>query len=784
MGGFPAKREGTVEKKFTSDEVPLAQLLNEAAEGRLQLPDFQRDWVWDDNHIVSLLASVSRSYPIGAVMSLQSGNPDVRFRPRTLRGVSLPQPVDPEYLLLDGQQRLTSLFLALRAGQAVPTRDARNKNLKRHYYIDMNAALDGDIDREEAVVSVPDDGVIKSSGNKIVLDVSTRGREIDTEFFPLRHIIDYSETMTWQLDYLQNGPGSSDERLAKWKAFNEAVVNNFVQYQVPVIQLVKSTPKEAVCQVFEKVNTGGISLTVFELVTATYAADDFNLRDDWKARKAKFDAFPVLKSFSATDFLQVVALLTTHARRRAAEDAGSKDLPAVSCKRKDILKLPLEEYLTWADSAESGVLATVPFLQNEYIFQARDLPYATQVAPLASIMAARPAATQNHGAHKKLRQWYWNGVFGEMYGGSIESRFANDLLDMVTWIDDDSAPVPRTIQEAQFQDERLLTLRSRQSAAYKGLFALQMQRGASDFRTGFPIDVHNYFSDAIDVHHIFPKKWCKANGIDEGMMDSAVNKTAIDRATNIKIGGNAPSLYTASIEKQAGITARELDAILQSHDIDSQTLREDDFKVFFNRRYQRLLRQIEQATGKPVNRSPEGRLPFPNEGESPEWKAKSISELIKRGESQVLELKATGRKNLHTQQKDPNIEWNIVKAVAAMSNSNGGSVLVGVADDGSIVGIEQDFPFLKSRDVDGWGLWLTDLLATCLNKVVAADVSVEYVEIDGLTVARINVSASAEPLFAQGKVKPSPTFYVRSNNSTLELNGPELLTYRAKRWPS
>src|SRR3954451_1471083 len=92
------------EKKFTSDEVPLAQILEQARTGVLQLPDFQRGWVWDDNHIASLLASISVSYPIGAVMTLQAGNPDVRFRPRALEGVELKKPTEPEFMLLDGQQ--------------------------------------------------------------------------------------------------------------------------------------------------------------------------------------------------------------------------------------------------------------------------------------------------------------------------------------------------------------------------------------------------------------------------------------------------------------------------------------------------------------------------------------------------------------------------------------------------------------------------------------------------------------------------------------------------------
>ena len=105
----------SMEKKFSSDALPLAQLLDWAACGDLQLPDFQRGWVWDDDHIRSLLASISLSYPIGAVMTLVAGNPDVNFRARLIEGVTLAATPAPDLLLLDGQQRLTSLFQALKS---------------------------------------------------------------------------------------------------------------------------------------------------------------------------------------------------------------------------------------------------------------------------------------------------------------------------------------------------------------------------------------------------------------------------------------------------------------------------------------------------------------------------------------------------------------------------------------------------------------------------------------------------------------------------------------------
>ncbi len=118
-----------------------------------------------------------------------------------------------------------------------------------------------------------------------------------------------------------------------------------------------------------------------------------------------------------------------------------------------------------------------------------------------------------------------------------------------------------------------MTLRTRNSAAYKGLYAQQMKRGGRDFRTGPAIDLHTYVDDAVDVHHIFPKRWAAANGIPEGVANSIVNKTTIDSRTNRRIGGAAPSRYLTRIESSEQIDAEDLDAILRSHDIDPLALR-------------------------------------------------------------------------------------------------------------------------------------------------------------------------------------------------------------------
>jgi hypothetical protein len=762
--------------------MPLSALLDLAHSGALQLPDFQRGWVWDDNHIVSLLASVSVSYPIGAVMTLRTGNPEVKFKPRPLEGVTEPKYDEPDILLLDGQQRTTSLYLALRSGQPVPTTDARKNRIDRRYYADIQACIDPNADREDAIRSIPADGVVRNFRNEVVLDVSTREREVENQMFPLDVVLDYTATTEWQQAFVTPNPS---ERFPIWSKFNEAVIARFQQYQIPTIELTKETPKEAVCQVFEKVNTGGVSLTVFELLTATYASDNFNLRDDWAKRRAEFGIHGVLDEFSETDFLQAVTLLATHARRakRIGERLDDDRIPAVSCKRRDVLRLPLDDYRYWADKATSALSRVVLFLHSERIFTARDLPYASQLVPLTAIMAALGDKADSYGVIQKLRRWFWCGVFGEMYGGSTETRFALDLPDVLAWIDDGEEP--RTVQESQFQAGRLMTLRTRNSAAYKGLYAQQMKRGSLDFRTGTAIDLHAYVDDAVDVHHIFPKAWAIQNGIPESIANSIVNKTVINAKTNRRIGGSAPSKYLPRIEARDGISPDDLDTILRSHDIDPITLRSDDFAAFFTARFERLIKQIEDATGKPVNRAIDGSdNPFA-ENEAANT-AEKIRRVIAAGESKVVEFKSTARKNLHTGEKDPAMEYAVLKSIAGFMNAHGGTLLVGVADDGTIVGIEEDFAVQgKKKNIDGWELWLTDMLTTSLGKSATTDVSLSYAEIDGGTVAKIDVGAAAKPVFvAAAKGGSKHAFLVRINSSTHELQGPEAHAYQQKRWPS
>lgn len=600
---------------FKTNPDDLYKLLEKCHDGVLQLPDFQRSWVWDEDRIKSLIASVSRAFPVGALMTLDMGG-EVNFKPRPVEGApAKAKNVSPESLLLDGQQRMTSLYQVTLRGKIVETVTPKNKKVKRWFYIDVRKTLDPTIDREEAIVGMPEDRIVRTDfGREVVLDLSSPEQEYAKLMYPVAQVFDWDR---WQDGFDKHWRGDENEaRREKFRAFKRQVLENFKYYRVPVISLDRSTPKEAVCVVFEKVNTGGKPLDAFELVTAMYAADGHELRKDWygddkhKGRHRRFvdtlrpadSEAGIIANVSNTDFLQAISLFYTRGRRRKAEQAGKqgKDLPAITGNRQALLNLPLAAYRQFETQVERGFVQAAKFLHMLHIYRIFDLPYQSQIVPLASIIADIGEAWEHEANRAKLVRWYWNGVFGELYGSAVESRIAKDFIEVPIWLQ--GGPEPSTVSETIFLADRLKTMRMRLSAAYKGMNALLMKEGAQDFRSGQKFDHTVFFGENVDIHHIFPQDWCKQQGTKSDVYDAIINKTPLSFRTNRIIGGVAPSNYLARLEKgdkqTPAIERERLDTYLRSHLIDPALLRSDNFEVFMADRQKRLLGLIEQATGK------------------------------------------------------------------------------------------------------------------------------------------------------------------------------------------
>jgi hypothetical protein len=228
------------------------------------------------------------------------------------------------------------------------------------------------------------------------------------------------------------------------------------------------------------------------------------------------------------------------------------------------------------------------------------------MVPLAAMSAVLGEGIDAYAAAEKLRRWFWCGVLGELYGGAIETRFARDVEQLPVWIR--GGPPPGTVTGASFEASRLYTLRTRNSAAYKGLYALLMLRGVRDWMKATEINQAAFFDLHIDIHHVFPRKWCDDHGVDPGERDSIVNKTPLSWDTNRSIGGRPPASYIKTVQERNEMSSRDVDAMLDRHLIDADTLRANDFSAFYEARKERLVQLIAQATGKEVSR--DDRAPF------------------------------------------------------------------------------------------------------------------------------------------------------------------------------
>lgn len=161
-----------------------------------------------------------------------------------------------------------------------------------------------------------------------------------------------------------------------------------------------------------------------------------------------------------------------------------------------------------------------------------------------------------------------------------------------------------------------------------------------------------------------------------------------------------------------------------------------------------------------------------------------VAELIAGGESAAVEFKGSARRNQHTGERDARLELTIAKTVAGFLNAGGGTLLVGVSDDGSIVGLDGDYAVTAKENRDGLELWLRDYLAQRLGTEALLDVHVAFHDVGGLDVCRIDVAPSTRPVFlAEPGGSRTADLYVRAGNTTRRLLTDEAISYVDERFP-
>lgn len=575
---------------FSTPSYDLYDLFSRIDRGDLQLPDFQREYRWNVDQIRSLLVTVLRGYPMGSIMALDTRNEPMRFRPRPIH--SAPDTsVAPGLLLLDGQQRLTTLYQCLQGDGLVESVDFRNKKVRRRFFIDVRTAVSADVMPDEAVISVDENGKVMSHfAQEIPGGLATRARALAAGYIPVSDLL--FDAGTDQLFEIATNLDAESKKQAK--QFYTRIIKTLVRYAVPMIRLDRETAQAGIGSIFAQANSMGLQMDVFELLTAVFATEDpdFRMQDDWAQTDAVLRSHPALDGIDRTDFLTAVALYVTAKKGRA------------SGFRESVLQLSLAEYKPAAETMRTAFHEAAIFMSRRCILTTEQVPYSSQLIPLAvmiAVLAEEPHILAEQAAWDRIHRWFWCGVFGELYGSpALMVRIGTDVDEVTKWVRDwngsQQVPLPRSISQARFVESRLLSA-GPNSGLYKGIYALIMGRGAKDWRTGKVFDSNTFTEQGTHFRRIFPRTWCDANGIDGILADSVLNRTPMGRRTNVMVEEASPARYLYRIQSKSLLDDAEFDAVLESHLLDPNLLLKAQASEFFNDRRKRILRMIEEAMG-------------------------------------------------------------------------------------------------------------------------------------------------------------------------------------------
>lgn len=587
------------------DHVSLNTLVGRLREGRYVIPDFQREFEWKPWDIRDLMRSIFLDYYVGSLL-LWKGKKE-NFEALSCEPIyGFDGSGNSEYIVLDGQQRLTALYYAFLAPD-VPLPNRANRAV---YYLNVEKFMAEEYDQAFHY------DWLSRRFEKLLAD---KQAQFASHLFPLSVVGSGGwEMPNWVQGYEKfwsdaankadtdgDQEAADQARLfaANARDFGEHLRGIVEQYQISYIELDKDLEIDKVCDIFTQINSRGVRLDIFDLVNALLKPKGLQLKHMWRNASPKL-AFPDSEKMNVY-ILQVMSIM-----RQAycspkylyfllpGQEKPVRDPDGT--RRKEILVPDIDDFeKRWKDAVKAleQAIKIIRHPQEFGAISARYLPYISILPVFASLQAhvkASPPEIQLD-AQRKIRHWYWASVFMNRYSGSVESTSARDFLDIKDWISDDAAE-PALIQEftRRFRGLELRKETKRGSSVYNGIFNLFVIQGARDWITG-TIPQH----DDLDDHHIVPASWGSKH-LPGNAVHTILNRSPLTGDTNRKIiGDKLPNAYLPELVEKNGES--NVRAILESHFISPKAfdilLRNpftpEDYEDFIVERQRTLLEAIE-----------------------------------------------------------------------------------------------------------------------------------------------------------------------------------------------
>lgn len=520
-----------------SEPLTIRKAIDKLIDGTIRIPGFQRPFVWEPARAALLMDSLYKGYPVGTVLLWRT-----RHRLKTERrlGVFELPPPDADYpvdYVLDGQQRLTSIFSTF---QTTLTATEQDTGVWLPIYYDFLAEEDAQDSRFVALTHAEADAA---------------------QYFPLAVFLE-------PLAFTKATGGLSEARLEEIVGVHQ----KFVETLVPV-QTFESEDRTRVAIVFERVNRMGIELDVFQLLTAWTWSDEFDLQQQFQALAEEFEDFGFEDVGDDTDLMLrcAAAVLQRDPSPAALVNVNGAEVRAA-----------------FGNVAEAIRLAIDFVRANFQVHHVRLLPYSACLIPLAAFFSIRSNEAITDAERAMLTRWFWRSCFSHRYSGNPQRNIREDIQEAVklregkvSSIDD----VPFMVGAEFF--ERRFSIRT---VATKAFILLLAQQNPRSFLSGQPIKVDRVLAEPnrSEYHHCYPKaklmKAARPSGSSDAYINALANFAIISRAENRKISDKLPSEYRTLMPDDAA-------AILASAVIPDSLFR-DDYPTFIRDRVGALLERL------------------------------------------------------------------------------------------------------------------------------------------------------------------------------------------------
>lgn len=698
----------------------ISELMDGIRKRDVVLPEFQREFVWTREQAKQLVVSLVNGYPVGSLLFWKTDGP-----PELKNLEAAPEKLGTLQVTLDGQQRLTTLYLFI-TGEIPPyytERDIQTDPRNLYYNLDT-----GEFQYYQSS---------RMRGNPLWWSVVECFNNPDIDVFKIA----------------QQQAAASEEAFPLARRYNDHLnqLRHVREIGLPVQMVPSQAALSDAIDIFDRVNSQGTKLTDAELalthVTGKWAQARRVMKDkidDLDRRHFYFDLTFMTRALTGV-VVKRALYETIHDRPKDELVEGWKQL---------------ERILDY--------LVTV-FPQQAFVHSTQDLNTTNVLVPAVVYLSLNDGRFPSGQAIKRAIHWLYAAHTWARYTAQTDQRLEHDVSLVVREPDPWNALCDQIIDQRGRIEVKASDLEGRGIGhpLYRMTFIMAKAHGAVDWFNGAPLGTTHGEAYRIHNHHIFPASLLYRSGYDSEshlhrkIVNEIANRAFLTAETNRQLADRPPEVYLPQVEERyPGALVKQFIPM--------------DPELWKVERYPDFLEARRQLIAQRINDFMKGLIAEPEVVHR-----RPVAELVALGESATLEFKSTLQWDAVRNEVNKQLRFSVLKTIAAFLNTAGGTLVIGVEDDGHVLGLAQDLKTMRNS-TDRLEQKLMSLVRDRIGVEFAPFIKTRFEEIEGQTVCVVDVDRAPEPAFMEGP--RGKEFYVRLGNTTRTLDTEETVRYVQMNW--